>query len=172
MSFYNKNQIMDFLPHRKPFLFLDSVDNIVFPSSLSSYDQDIINTKIFIGSQVEGSFFVDPKLEILRGHFPGQPVLPGVVQVEIMAQMCPFIFHHAYKELMSQIKINIALLGIEKAKFKKPIYPGMNLKMVSSLLKVRGIFQSYECTIFCDEEKMSTAQIFASIEFLKKDGHE
>lgn len=169
MSLYNKDQIMDFLPHRKPFLFLDSVDKIIFPESLGDYDFKNIQTKKFIGTEVHGGFFVDPKLEILRGHFPGRPVLPGVVQIEIMAQMCPFIFHFAYKDLMSNLKINVALLGIEKAKFKKPILPDMNLKMVSTLLKVRGIFQSYECAIYSGGEKMSSAEVFASIEFISKD---
>ncbi len=168
MSLYNKEEIMDFLPHRKPFLFLDSVDEITFPEALGNYDKTRIETKAFVGTQVKGSFFVNPELEILKGHFPGRPILPGVVQVEIMAQMCPFIFHYAYKELMSGFKIDVALLGIESAKFKKPIYPEMNLKMASKLLKVRGVFQSYECTIYSDELVMSTAQVFASIEFIKK----
>ncbi len=169
MSLYNKEQIMDFLPHRKPFLFLDSVDEVTFPNSLGQYNKLEINTKSFVGTEVKGSFFVRPDLEILRGHFPGKPILPGVVQIEIMAQMCPFIFHYAYSELMQEIKINIALLGIERAKFKKPIYPNMNLSMESKLLKVRGVFQSYECMIYSNNELHSSAEILASIEFLKKD---
>ncbi len=170
MSLYNKEEIKKFLPHRKPFLFLDSVNTIDYPEKrVPEIEDEKFNAKEFIGTKVTGSFFVDPSLEILKGHFPGNPILPGVVQIEIMAQMCPFLFHYSNKNLMDKLKINVALLGIDKARFKKPIYPNMTLEMKSVLKKVRGIFQTYECEIFGNDHLMSSAEIFASLEFIKKD---
>ncbi len=173
MPLYTQEDIKKFIPHREPFLFLDSVDSIIYPENYKiELNNEVLNAKHFIGTEVSGSFHVSDSLEILKGHFPGHPILPGVIQIEIMAQMCPFIFFNADKELMENYKADVALLGIDKARFKKPVLPGANLKMEATFIKERGVFQTYDCQIKENGMLVSKAEIFASIKFIERKNHE
>jgi 3-hydroxyacyl-[acyl-carrier-protein] dehydratase len=76
---FNKQEVLDFLPHRKPFLFVDTVESVtVDPKVLES---EKVESKDLVGSKVVAHFHVGEDLEILKGHFPGNPILPGVIQV-------------------------------------------------------------------------------------------
>lgn len=154
-------QIKSFLPHRKPFLFVDSVSEIITPQNFN-YNGD---AKSLIGCQVVAHFKVTHDLEILAGHFPNNPVLPGVVQVEMMAQAASMLFVLT-EDNLKDIKVDVALVGIDKAKFRHPVVPPMDLKIISKLTRVRGHMVSYDCQLFHQDQVVSEVSVFASLKVL------
>lgn len=158
----NHEQVLAFLPHRDPFLFIDSVERIELPESLQGKTGPFSFQEL-IGSKVVSNFSVKPSVKVLEGHFPGYPILPGVVQVEMMAQGAAFIVKHAVAKPIEQVKLDVALLSVEKARFRKPVLPGMELEIHSTLLRVRGPIHSYDCQLFSNGEMVSEASVMASI---------
>lgn len=111
----NRAQIMEIIPHRDPMLLVDSV--------LSMTE----------GTCIEGSFYVDPDREIFKGHFPDEPVLPGVYTVEVMAQVSDILLLS-----MGRYAGKVPLfIGIDKVRFFRKIQPGDTLRIVSRIQSER-----------------------------------
>lgn len=157
-----KSQVMDYLPHRDPFLFIDSVKEILLPESLKE-KKGPFTTHDMIGAQSICNFRVDNSVKVLEGHFPGDPILPGVVQVEMMAQAASFLCLHTLDRPIEECKLEVALLGIDSARFRKPVIPPMDLEVKAKLTKVRGPIQMYECEIYANGELMSQTSVMASL---------
>lgn len=112
----NINEIMDIIPHRYPFLFVDKVQLVELGVKGIGYKNVTMNESYF------------------QGHFPGMPVMPGVIIVETMAQVGAVI-------LLSDE--NFAgktpyFAGINKVRFKRKVVPGDTLKMEVEIIKLRG----------------------------------
>ena len=163
----NKDQVVNFLPHRDPFLFIDSVQEIDI--SGCEKQSDFSDPKDLVGAKVVAHFEIKEDLEILKGHFPGNPILPGVVQVEMMAQASAFLSVPLIGEDMSKVKVETLLLSVDKAKFRKPLVPGMKLEITAQISKVRSRMASYEGSITCDGAKIAEAVIMASINISNKE---
>ncbi len=159
---FNKKQVMEFLPHRDPFLFIDSVKDVQLPESLLG-KKGPFKANELIGGKSICTFRVDDTVKVLEGHFPGNPILPGVVQVEMMAQAASFLCVHMLTKPLEETKLDVALITVESAKFKKPIIPPMDLEIHSTLMKSRGIFQNYYCEIFSGRELVSQCSVLATI---------
>ena len=86
----DKTQVMKFLPHRDPFLFIDSVKDVTLPENLRGEKGPFTPAQL-VGGKAICNFKVDNTVKVLEGHFPGNPILPGVVQVEMMAQAATFL---------------------------------------------------------------------------------
>ncbi len=157
-----KKQVMDFLPHRDPFLFIDSVKEIIVPDELKNLTGPFRPQQL-IGGKAICNFRVDNSVKVLEGHFPGDPILPGVVQIEMMAQAASFLAIHCKPN--SDAKIEVALLGVESAKFRKPVIPPMDLEIHATLTKVRGPIQMYDCEIYSNGDLMSQTSVMASLKF-------
>ena len=165
---YDKEAVLDFLPHRPPFLFVDTIEEVhVAPNDVGSIEK--IDSKSFVGSYAIGDFEVKEDLEILKGHFPGNPILPGVVQVEMGGQVCPFIFRKAFEGQLDNFDLDVVLLGVDKTRFRKPIAPGMNLHFKGELTKARGPYMTFNCEIESGGENVSSAELFALLQFKKKE---
>lgn len=158
----DKKQVMDFLPHRDPFLFIDTVKEIILPEGIDSQKGPFSPTQL-IGGKAICTFKVDNSVKVLEGHFPGDPILPGVVQVEMMAQAASFLA--MYCKPNETAKIEVALLGIDSARFRKPIIPPMDLEVHATLTKVRGPIQMYDCSIYSNGDLMSQTSVMASLKF-------
>ncbi len=156
--------VKEFLPHREPFLFVDSVDSIVLDEGFSG---EVNSPKDIIGASVFANFFTREDHPIFAGHFPGNPILPGVVQVEMMAQSSSFALMKAFPN-WRELKMEVMLLGVSSAKFRKPVFPNMKLNIETSCTKIRGVFMTNECLIKCDGEIMSEASVLASVKFTEK----
>lgn len=147
----NKEQLKNILPHREPMLLLDDSVKIDEVSSLSHY-------------KVKGDEF------FLQGHFPNNPILPGVIQCEIMAQSCAVILNHNTLqnnvENNSEIKIPL-FTGINNCKFKGVVKPDDLLTIESKITKIKEPFFFAKSTIKVNERVVSSADI--SFCLVKKD---
>ena len=157
----NTEQVMQILPHRDPFLFIDSVESIKIPGH-DLVNGEVVNIKEIIDAEVVSHYRTKKDHAIFKGHFPDYPILPGVVQVEMMAQGLSFIVFLVYSK-PTDLKMDVALLGITEAKFRKPVLPEMDLKIVTKVLKVRGSIITSECKLFHNEQLMSEATVMASL---------
>lgn len=158
----DKKQVMNFLPHRDPFLFIDTVKEVLLPEELKGKSGPF-QPKDLIGGKSICTFKVDNSVKVLEGHFPGHPILPGVVQIEMMAQAASFLAIHCLEKPLEQSKLDVQLLSVETAKFRKPVIPPMDLEIHATLNKVRGPMQMYECEIYCNGELISQTSVMASL---------
>ncbi|WP_293009300.1 MULTISPECIES: 3-hydroxyacyl-ACP dehydratase FabZ [unclassified Oscillibacter] len=111
----NHEQVMAIIPHRDPMLLIDEVSELV------------------PGERVVASFYVDPAREIFKGHFPGDPVLPGVYTVEASAQATDLVLM-TKPDYAGKIPL---FLGINNVKFRKKILPGDTLEIHAEILTQR-----------------------------------
>jgi len=151
-----QEQVKDFLPHREPFLFVDTVESIELPEGVTKPK----SSKELVGTIVKSKFKVTDKLEILKGHFPGNPILPGVVQIEMMAQTASFGIFYLLEDPFN-CDLEVALLSCSNAKFRKPVKPGMDLEIHAQMTQARGLTFSYQCKILSGDELISETEILA-----------
>ena len=109
-------RILDTLPHRYPFVMIDRVVEIVSDEELVALKNVTVNEPYF------------------QGHFPGQPVMPGVLQVEAMAQAAGILM---LRRISSQNKIAY-FMSCDKVKFRRAVKPGDQLVIRVKLTKSRG----------------------------------
>ncbi len=157
----NNDQVQQILPHRDPFIFIDTVESVsVHGRTLN--EGEVLDIKDIQDAEVVAHYRTKKDHAIFKGHFPDYPILPGVVQVEMMAQATSFIVVLVHKN-PAQMKMDVALLGINDARFRKPIYPEMDLKIVTKTLKVRGPMITSECKLYHNDQLMSEATVLASL---------
>jgi 3-hydroxyacyl-[acyl-carrier-protein] dehydratase len=112
-------EIMRILPHRYPFLLVDRI------------------TELEPEKRVVGLKNVTINEEFFQGHFPGMPVMPGVLIIECMAQVAGVMI---YKDVPQPQEKLIYFTGIEKARFRRPVVPGDQLRVEMTLLNRRNNF--------------------------------
>lgn len=157
----NKEQVMQFLPHRDPFLFIDSVETVLYPGR-DLKEGEIITPKETVNCEVLAHYRTKKEHPIFAGHFPGNPVLPGVVQVEMMAQAAAFGLIGTVED-PAQSNMEVALISVSEAKFRKPIGPEMDLVIKSKCVKCRGPFATHECQLYNGDTLMSEATVMATV---------
>ena len=144
MTSLNKDQIKDLLPHREPMLLIDELHDIKKLDSATA----ILNVK-------KDSFFVN-------GHFPGQPVMPGVVIVESFGQAAAALTAHGLDKSTYEDKL-VFLMSVEKARFRNPVVPNCKLELNIEAIRSHGRVWKYKGEAFVDGKKMSDAQWSATI---------
>ena len=140
----NKDQIIALLPHRDPMLLIDKLLNIKKLFSATA----IVNVK-------KNSFFV-------KGHFPGHPVMPGVLIVEAFGQAAAALTAHGIDKATYENKL-VFLMGIEKARFRNPVIPDCTLELNIEATRSHGRVWKYKGEAFVEGKKMADAQWTASI---------
>ncbi len=140
----NKEQIKELLPHREPMLLIDELINIKKLHSATA----IVNVK-------EDSFFV-------QGHFPGEPVMPGVFIVEAFGQAAAALTANGIDKSTYENKL-VFLMTIEKAKFRNPVLPNCRLELYIEAVRSHGRVWKYKGEALVGEKKMADAQWAATI---------
>mgnify|MGYP001438842971 CR=1 FL=1 len=140
----NKKQITDLLPHREPMLLIDELHDIEKLSSATA----IVNVKT-------DSFFV-------QGHFPNNPVMPGVLIVEAFGQAAAALTAHGLDKETYDNKL-VFLMGIEKARFRNPVIPNCKLELKIEAIRTHGRVWKYKGEAFVEGKKMADAQWSATI---------
>ena len=143
-TFLNKKQITELLPHREPMLLIDELINIKKLFSATA----IVNVR-------KESFFV-------QGHFPGNPVMPGVLIVEAFGQAAAALTAHGLDKETYENKL-VFLIGVEKARFRKPVIPDCKLELKIQAIRTHGRVWKYKGDAFVDGKKMADAQWSATI---------
>ncbi len=161
----NKENVLKFLPHRDPFLFIDGVEKV--EAAVPFVEGHFLTPKEIIDSVVTANWHARADHPIFVGHFPGKPILPGVVQVEMMAQAASFSYFLVCEDPYNQ-DMDVALLGVDKARFRKPILPNMDLVITCKSIKVRGPINSFDCQVHVGGELMSECSVLAQIAFKRK----
>ena len=140
----NKKDIESLLPHREPMLLIDELHDIKKLFSATA----IVYVK-------KDSFFV-------QGHFPDNPVMPGVLIVEAFGQAAAALTAHGLDKETYANKL-VFLMGIEKARFRNPVIPDCKLELKIEAIRTHGRVWKYRGDAFVDGIKMADAQWSATI---------
>lgn len=136
-------EIQKLLPHRYPFLLVDRVVEFQKGQKLVAFKNVTINEPFF------------------QGHFPGHPVMPGVLILEALAQTTAIL---AYKsEDMDPAKVVTYLMGIDGARFRKPVVPGDRLQLEVEIIRHKGAIWKTKGTATVDGAKVAEAEFLATV---------
>ena len=144
MTSLYKKEILELLPHREPMLLIDELHDIKKLSSATA----VLNVK-------KDSFFV-------KGHFPGQPVMPGVLIVEAFGQAAAALTAHGLDRSTYENKL-VFLMGVEKARFRNPVLPDCKLLLKIESIRSHGKVWKYKGEAYVNEIKMADAIWSATI---------
>jgi len=140
----NKKEIENLLPHREPMLLIDELIDIKKLKSATG----IVNVK-------KDSFYV-------KGHFPDQPVMPGVLIVEAFGQAAAALTAHGIDKSTYENKL-VFLMSVEKARFRNPVIPDCKLLLKIEAIRSHGKVWKYQGEAFVGDKKMADAQWSATI---------
>jgi 3-hydroxyacyl-[acyl-carrier-protein] dehydratase len=138
------NQIKEYLPHRYPMLLVDRVLHWESGKSITAIKNVTANEEFF------------------NGHFPNKPVMPGVLMIEAMAQAAALL-SFLTAEVKPDENTVVYFLGIDNARFKRPVVPGDQLKLEAEIVKVtRGIWK-YKARALVDGQLAVEADMMCTI---------
>ena len=140
----NKKDIINLLPHREPMLLIDELSEI-----------DKLSSATALVKVRKDSFFV-------QGHFPQNPVMPGVLIVESFGQAAAALTAHGLDKSTYENKL-VFLMGVEKARFRNPVIPDCDLVLKIESIRSHGRVWKYKGEAFVDDKKMADAIWSATI---------
>ena len=140
----NKSEIGELLPHREPMLLIDQLTDIVKLKSATA----IMNVK-------KDAFYVN-------GHFPDNPVMPGVLIVEAFGQAAAALTAHGVDKKEYENKL-VFLMSVEKARFRNPVIPDCKLELKIEAVRSHGRVWKYKGEAFVEGKRMADAQWSATI---------
>ena len=136
------SEIMKYLPHRYPFLLVDRIVEFEENKRVVGIKNVTINEPFF------------------QGHFPGHPIMPGVLLIEAMAQVGGVL---ALKSDPEPEKKLLFFMSIDKAKFRKPVVPGDQVRLEIDLIKSRGTVRVLKSVAIVDNTVVAEAEMMAMI---------
>ncbi len=136
------DEIMKLIPHRYPFILIDRIVDMEPGKRCTAIKNVTINEQYF------------------QGHFPNQPVMPGVLILESMAQAGAFLTLHSVADPLQK---NMFFSAIEKSRFRKPITPGDQVRLEMELLKLRLNAVKLQGEAYVDETLVAEATLMANI---------
>lgn len=136
------NEIQKILPHRYPFLLVDSIEELEPGKRIVGIKNVTINEPFF------------------PGHFPGAPVMPGVLIIEAMAQVGAVM---VLRDIPDRSRKLVYFMGIDQARFRQPVVPGNQLRMVVEVIKMKSRYGKLRGEAFVGEKLVAEAEILSSI---------
>ncbi len=134
--------VMDIMPHRYPLLLVDRITNIEEGHRIEGYKNVTINEPFFVG------------------HFPGHPIMPAVLIVEAMAQVGGLLLLNSVDDPNDKL---MYFMGIDAAKFRRPVVPGDQLRFVLTLLKHKGRTSKMRGEAYVDGQLVAEAELLATV---------
>lgn len=141
---YNIDEIMKMLPHRYPFLLVDRLE-VEVPGEKGIGLKNLTMNELFF-----------------QGHFPGNPIMPGVLQVEAMAQTAGCVVMSAMEDFAEK-KRSVLFMAVDNVKFRKPVRPGDQLKMHVEKVKMHRNIFVFRGVSKVDDQVVSEADLTAMI---------
>ncbi|MHB8110456.1 MAG: 3-hydroxyacyl-ACP dehydratase FabZ [Syntrophorhabdaceae bacterium] len=135
------NEILDLLPHRYPFLLVDRVLEFEPAKKIVAIKNVTVNEPFF------------------QGHFPGRPIMPGVLILEAMAQAGGILAFKSFPEM----KGSVFFTGIDDTRFRKPVTPGDQLKLVIDVVKHRREIWVFQAEAYVENDVVAEARIMAML---------
>lgn len=135
------NEIKKCLPHRYPFLLVDRIEEIIYTDELK---------------QITGIKNVTINEPFFQGHFPVEPVMPGVLILEAMGQVAGILVNHQLGHGGDPDRV-VYVVTVDNAKFRKPVKPGDQLKTVATLVRSRGNVGKFKFVGTVDGEVVAEA---------------
>ena len=149
MNGMDVSKVLQYLPHRYPFLLIDRVLSCEPGKTLSALKNVTINEPFF------------------QGHFPHHPVMPGVLIIEAMAQACAILTFHSEQHRPDE-RLVYYLVGIDNARFKKPVTPGDTLRLDVALGRhVRSIWK-FSAQALVGDTRVAEAEIMCTVRALNE----
>lgn len=147
MSGMNIEEVLQYLPHRYPFLLVDRVLECEPMKSLVAIKNVTMNEEYFVG------------------HFPNHPVMPGVLVIEALAQSAAIL---AFKSLdrKPDDKSVVYFVGIDRARFKRPVFPGDQLMLYSELIIVKRGIWKFKCEAKVNDLIVTAAELMCTEKML------
>ena len=142
MVIYDSVAIQEILPHRYPFLLVDKIIELEPRISIVGIKQVTVNEDFF------------------AGHFPGAPVMPGVLQIEALAQVGAILVLREFEDRLSKIPF---FTGIDNARFRRPVVPGDTLRLEVKALRVGSRVQKMHGIASVNGEVTAEAEILCII---------
>jgi beta-hydroxyacyl-ACP dehydratase FabZ len=136
------NEIMKFIPHRYPFLLVEKI------------------VEMEPGKRIVGLKNVSVNEPFFQGHFPGHPIMPGVLIIEGMAQTAGVLSMQMVDDPSSKV---IYFMSIDKAKFRHPVYPGDQLRFELDVEKIRVPIMRFAGKAYVEDKKVAEALLTATI---------
>jgi 3-hydroxyacyl-[acyl-carrier-protein] dehydratase len=137
-------KILELLPHRYPFLLIDRVLDYQIDDSLTALKNVTVNEPFF------------------QGHFPERPIMPGVLILEAMAQASAVLFYESLGETRPEGNIIYLFVGVDKARFKRPVEPGDQLIISTKLLRKMKNIWKFDCIAKVGDEVCCTCEVMCT----------
>ena len=138
-------RILDKLPHRYPFLLVDRVLDI---------DVNAKTVRAIKNVTVNEPFFT--------GHFPGRPIMPGVLIIEAMAQACALLTFEVEQVELQENQV-FYFVGVDGARFKRPVVPGDQLVLHGHIERARAMVYRFNCKATVDDELACEATVMCTM---------
>jgi beta-hydroxyacyl-ACP dehydratase FabZ len=140
---------MQVMPHRYPFLLVDRIESLKEGEEIVGIKNVTINEPFF------------------AGHFPGNPIMPGVLIIEAMAQVGGVLaFHSSPKEWAGSL---VYFMGIDKVRFRKPVVPGDQLRLKLTTIRQKQKVFKMRGEAFVDDTLVAEAELMAAIERVRNE---
>lgn len=136
-------EIHEYLPHRHPFLFVDRVTSVEAGTTIAGYKNVSINEAFF------------------QGHFPDMPILPGVYILEALAQISGILGFVTTNKKPSENLVHY-FAGSNKVRFKRPVVPGDQLQLESTIVSAKHNIWKFDCRALVDDEVVCIAEIMTA----------
>ena len=137
------NDIVKLIPHRHPFLLIDKVTDIILNKSITGIKAVTFNEPFF------------------PGHFPGHPVMPGVLILESMAQTAACLV--SYQDQHLSLNNLVFFTGVDKAKFRKPVTPGNELIIKINLVSSKRLLYKFDGKAFINDTLVASSEFSAML---------